>query len=145
MHEVRLQGICTISLNCLSTLQWQIQGRARGLPPPSLLIFRPKWGPKGRENLGGDQSPPPPPLLSKGLDDHPHLISRSGSGTPLVHLEGTSTCVNHVIHFYFSVTSRCLGSNISGSHKTVVLQKWQKKRKNWHVWLSCAWLHSGTK
>ena len=61
MHDVRLLGICTISLNFLSTLQWQIQGRAWGPPPP--LIFRPNCAPKGRKNLGGDQSPPPPPLI----------------------------------------------------------------------------------
>ena len=95
MHDVRLLGICTISLNFLSTLQWQIQGRARGPPPlpPPPLIFRPNWGPKGRKNWGGDQSPrrpPPPLLLSKGLDDRLHLISRSGSGTALVHLECNS-------------------------------------------------------
>ena len=43
-------------------------------------------------------------------------------------------------------TSRCHDSKISGSQRTVVLQIWQKKlRKNWHIWLSCAWLHSGTK
>ena len=29
---------------------------------------------------------------------------------------------------------------VSGSQETVVLQIWQKI---WHVWLSCAWLHSG--
>ena len=44
------------------------------------------------------------------------------------------------------VTSRCHGSKISGSQQTVVLQIWQKeKRKNWHAWLSCVWLHSRTK
>ena len=44
------------------------------------------------------------------------------------------------------VTSRCHGSKMSGSQLTVVLQIWQrKKRQNWHVWLSCAWLDSETK
>ena len=42
-------------------LQWRIQGRAR---PP--LIFRPKWGPKGRKKDFWDNLPSP---LSKGLDD----------------------------------------------------------------------------
>ena len=31
------------------------------------------------------------------------------------------------------VTSRCHGHKISGSQQTVVLQIWQKKRKNGHV------------
>ena len=89
MHEVRLQGICTISLNCLSTLQWQIQGRARGPPPPSPPpLFLDQTEAQRAEKIWG--RPVPPPLLSKGLDDRPHLISRSGSGTTLVHLEGNS-------------------------------------------------------
>ena len=50
--------------------QWRIQGRGPGGPHP--LIFRPKWGPKGRKNQGL-QDPPPPP--------HHHLIRRSRSAT----------------------------------------------------------------
>ena len=47
-------------------------GSRRGAwrPPPS-LIFGPKWSPKGRKKVFG--RPPPPPLLSQGLD--PALIS----------------------------------------------------------------------
>ena len=96
MHDVCLLGICTISLNFLSTLQWQRQGRAWGPPPPPPppLIFRPNWGPKGRKNLGGDQSPrrPPPPssYLRGSMTAPGPLMSRSGSGTALVHLEGNS-------------------------------------------------------
>ena len=54
----------------LSFIQWRIQGRSPGdLTPP--LIFRPKWGPKGRKNFLGDRPPPylrvwmtaPPPYL----------------------------------------------------------------------------------
>ena len=42
----------------LSFIQWRIQGRSPGdLTPP--LIFRPKWGPKGRKNFLGDRPPPP--------------------------------------------------------------------------------------
>ena len=62
MHDVRLQGICTISPNFLSTLQWRIQGR--GPPPPPLF----NWGPKGRKSF----------------------FRRSRSCTALVHLEGNS-------------------------------------------------------
>ena len=51
----------------IALTQWQIQA------PP---IFRPKWGLKGRKIFLGD-----PHLLSKGLDDQPPLISRSGSGS----------------------------------------------------------------
>ena len=41
----------------LSFIQWRIQGRSPGdLIPP--LIFRPKWGPKGRKNFLGDRPPP---------------------------------------------------------------------------------------
>ena len=111
MHDVRLLGICTISLNFLSTLQWQRQGRAWGpSPPPPPLIFRPNWGPKGRKNLGGDQSPrrPPPPPLIWGARWPPppylkvwiwHCISPLGQYS--WHSLLTTTCVNHVIHFYF--------------------------------------------
>ena len=42
-------------------------GKGPGGPHP--LIFRPKWGPKGRKNQGLDDPPPPP------------LIRRSGSAT----------------------------------------------------------------
>ena len=41
----------------------------KGPGGPSPLIFRPKWGPKGRKNQGLDAPPPPP------------LIRRSGSAT----------------------------------------------------------------
>ena len=57
------------------TLQWWIQGRGPGarLPPPH-LIFRPKWGPKGRKKFffrrgpalisgSGWPAPPPTPLI----------------------------------------------------------------------------------
>ena len=49
-------------------------GRSRerhgGAGPP--LIFRPNGGPKGQKIIFGDR--PPPPFLSKGLDDRaPHL------------------------------------------------------------------------
>ena len=88
MHDVRLLGICTISLNFLSTLQWQRQGRAWGPPPPPPLFL------DQTEKIWGETSPPavppPPLLLFKGLDDRLYLISRSGSGTALVHLEGNS-------------------------------------------------------
>ena len=40
------------------------RGGARSPPPP---IFRPNWGPKGRENFFCDRPPP----LSQGLDDRP--------------------------------------------------------------------------
>ena len=58
----------------LSFIQWRIQGRSPGdLTPP--LIFRPKWGPKGRKNFLGDR----PPSLSQGLDSgtviyHPNSL-----------------------------------------------------------------------
>ena len=41
-------------------------------------------------------------------------------------------------------TSSYHGTKISGSQRTVIMQIWEKNlRKNSHVWLSCAWLHSG--
>ena len=65
--------------------QWQIQGRGLGGPSPPPphppLMFRPKWGPKGRPKLSFEAAPtphlrvwmtgsppPPPPPLSEGLD-----------------------------------------------------------------------------
>ena len=42
--------------------QWRIQGRGPGAHPPP-LIFRPKWGPKGRKNQGVDPPPPPYPKV----------------------------------------------------------------------------------
>ena len=59
-------------------------------PPP---LFLDQTEARRAEKIWGETRPPavpPPPLLSKGLDDRPHLISRSGSGTALVHLEGNS-------------------------------------------------------
>ena len=50
--------------------QWRIQGRAP-------LIFRPKWGPKGRKKFF---CRPPPPLLSEGDLDPP----LRGSISPLL-------------------------------------------------------------
>ena len=54
-------------------------GRSRGGAQGAPLIFRPNRGPKGRKFFWR----PPPPRLSKGLDDPPPLILRSGSGTEL--------------------------------------------------------------
>ena len=71
MHDMRSQGICTISLNFLPTFHWRIQE-------------------------GGGFFGTPGPPLSKGLDDRPLPLplplptSRSGSGTALIHLEGNS-------------------------------------------------------
>ena len=76
-------------------IQWRIQGRAPGGPPPGPVIFRPNWGPnsllrspfggalrdiqktaaretkarRAEKKIIGDRPPPPP--LSKGLDDGP--------------------------------------------------------------------------
>ena len=40
--------------------------------PPSPLIFRPNWGPKGPKKIFFEIAPsPPPPTLSQGLDERP--------------------------------------------------------------------------
>ena len=45
-----------------------------------------------------------------------------------------------------SVKNNCRDRKSFGSQQTVVLQIWQKQTKKiWQVWLSCAWLNSGTK
>ena len=53
--------------------QWRLQGRGPGVPPPR-LIFRPKWGSKGREKFLLRLGPP----FSQGLDDRlpppPHFL-----------------------------------------------------------------------
>lgn len=67
MHDVRLLGICTISLNFLSTLQWQIQGRAWGPPPPPYFLTKLRGQTEGHKK--NDFFLPPPPILSQGLDD----------------------------------------------------------------------------
>ena len=63
-------------------------------PAPAPPLFLDQTEAQRAEKIWGETSPPavPPPrlLLSKGLDDRLHLISRSGSGTALVHLEGNS-------------------------------------------------------
>ena len=39
--------------------------------------------------------------------------------------------------------SRCLGSKISGSQQQLCSCKYgRNNKKNWHVWLSSAWLHA---
>ena len=74
--------------------QWLIHGRGPGDPLP--LIFRPKWGPKGRKNYFWDRAPPyqrvwmtvpPPPVppLSEGLN--PPLIFHTNFG-PWVYVLG---------------------------------------------------------
>ena len=74
------------STNTICYTQWRIQRRGPGVPPPR-LIFRPNWGPKGREIFFLARPPPhssPPlcqgldyraPPLSEGLD--PPLIQTS--------------------------------------------------------------------
>ena len=57
-------------------VQWLIQGRGPGGPPPP-LIFRPKWGPKGRTKKNFFEAAPP--RLSQGLDYRLPLIRRSVS------------------------------------------------------------------
>ena len=61
MHDVRLQGICTIFLNCLSTLQWQIQGRARGGAPALPRLFLDQTEARRAEKIWRETSSPPPP------------------------------------------------------------------------------------
>ena len=65
------------STNTICYTKWRIQGRGPGAPGPS-LIFRPNWGPKGREIFLGDR----PPLLMSGSGLlGTSLIWRSGSAT----------------------------------------------------------------
>ena len=71
MHDVRLLGICTISLNFLSTLQWQIQGRAWGPPPP---LFLDQTVPRRAEKIWGETSPPPPPPPNKRAPPPPPRV-----------------------------------------------------------------------
>jgi len=63
-----------------SFLQWHIQERDPGGPPP--IILKANWDPKGRKKIFLETAPP----FSKGLDDRstpPPLISGSGAGTDL--------------------------------------------------------------
>ena len=55
---------------------------------PTPPVFRPNCHEAQRTDKNIlETAPPPPPPLSKGLDDRPlSLISRSGSGTVLMHL-----------------------------------------------------------
>ena len=48
-------------------------GVSRGGPPT--LMFRPNWGPKGREKNCLETAPPPPPSLSEGLDPPPGYLN----------------------------------------------------------------------
>ena len=68
------------SWGTMVAVQWRIQGRGPGGPPP--IIFRTKWGPRGRKNFFETGPPPlphslddPPPPLSEGLD--PPLQSKN--------------------------------------------------------------------
>ena len=111
---VTFLNACLFVLAILSTISLSDAepGEKPGGPP--LLIFRPKWGPKGRKNFFGRPFPPllisgsgwPPPSLisgsgwpppsylrvwmtapplSQGLDDRPpSLISGSGWPPPLI-------------------------------------------------------------
>ena len=73
------------------------------------------------------------------LQSHERVINDLGS-SPLVPIqtglislfEGEEKSLHHV----------ALVAKVSGSQPTMVLQLWQK---TWHLWLSCARLHSGTK
>ena len=68
-----------------------------------------------------------------------------GNSEMAYYLEGYVLKPCHDVCTLRGRTSRCHGSKISGSHQTVVLQIWQKKWKNWHVWLSYAWMHPKAK
>ena len=49
-------------------------GTLEARPPPPPLNLRPNGGPKSRKNfLETDPLPPPPHILSQGLDDYPPL------------------------------------------------------------------------
>ena len=72
------------STNTICYTKWRIQGRGPGGTGPS-LIFRPNWGPKGREIFLGDR----PPLLMSGSG----LL-----GTPLIWRPGSATDTNFPKH-----------------------------------------------
>ena len=61
------------------------RGGAQGARHPPTPIFRPNWGPKGWNNLGGGGRSPPSLIIRCGLlflpTPTPPSISMSGSGT----------------------------------------------------------------
>ena len=87
---VTFLNACLFVLAILSTISLSDAEPGKGPGGPPLLIFRPKWGPKGRKNFLGDRSPPPPnlrvwmtaPPLSQGLDDRPPPLSQGLDDRP---------------------------------------------------------------
>ena len=77
---VTFLNACLFVLAILSTISLSDAepGEKPGAPP--LLIFRPKWGPKGRKNFFG--RPFPPLLISGSGWPPPSLISGSGWPPP---------------------------------------------------------------
>ena len=70
-------------------------------PPPN---FYTKLRPKGPKKFWGVTGPP----LSKGLDDHPPSISRSGSGTVSYLVKKIIAILDHIASEVFTITDRIL-------------------------------------
>ena len=107
---------------------------ARGAWTP--LIFRPKWGPKGRKNYFGDCPPPylmvwmtAPPLLSDGLDPPLQFAVCRSRFPRFVHVNGKIT-LNISILPYFQLQKSRLSVMEGG-----IFKKWQTWSINgpWNV------------
>ena len=78
MLSVRMRSLASSRARQEMKFSLHYSGGSRGGARP--LIFRPKWGPKGRKKIFLETAPPP---LFKDLDDLAPLTSRSGSGNAL--------------------------------------------------------------
>ena len=115
------------------------RGGARGAP----LIFRPKWGWKGRKKFSGDRTPPPPisgsgwpdsPLIFKGLDRPPIGDQKSSW---ITNLEENSLWISwHYIVLFNNRNTRIIVSCLLSlvQMRTVKRPWWERIWMN--MWLS---------
>ena len=76
---ISMEFLHMVASQNVGCFQWRIQERG---PPPS-VIFRPNWGPKGRNIFCFSGPPPPPPIPGSGWPGPP---LSEGQDLPLVSL-----------------------------------------------------------
>ena len=111
------------------------RGGARGARPPP-LIFRPKWGPKGRKNIWGRlppplsqalDDPPPPSPLSEGLNPPLYLYQVVRDAKSHARLKELSLAGYIVVQRFSFVFSLFSASNVTTQNNSWYATIWPEK------------------